>query len=251
MPDIADALDIANFHSAALVGSGGKTSLLWHLTGRLRALPGVKTLVTTSTKIGEPPPEWYDSFVEADRLASCEPRPGLTLTGERIAGGKLAAPSMEALELAGRNFDHVLFEADGAHERPLKGWAPYEPVVPPWTGVTIGVLPLWPLGQPVSPSIAHRLDAFSSLTGAVAGDILTVRHLVKIVLGDGGLFDKAQGKRALFLSVSDGLYGEQSTQKIINDLSGCVTDRNVRKISLILAGDARIGACRVVWQCDK
>ena len=248
MPDIADALGIANCKSAALVGSGGKTTLLWHLSACLRPLPGVCTLVTTTTKIGEPPPAFYDQFVAADALAGFVPQPGLTLSGERIEGEKLAAPPLASLALAVHNFDHVLLEADGAHERPLKGWAPYEPVVPAWTELTVGVVPLWPLGRAATPDLIHRFPAFSRLTGVAEGEPLTTAHLEAAVAGAGGLFAKACGRRVLFLSVSSDLLDDAATKTAARQLLRLMRGGFLQTLSLAVAGDARTGNCRVLWQ---
>ncbi len=248
MPDIAGALDIANCKSAALVGSGGKTTLLWHLSACLRPLPGVRTLVTTTTKIGEPPPAFYDQFVAADALAGFVPPPGLTLSGERIDGNKLAAPPLEFLALAAGNFDHILFEADGAHERPLKGWAPYEPVVPEWTELTVGVMPLWPLGHAATPELIHRFPAFSRLTGVAEGEPLAAAHLAAAVAGAGGLFARARGRRVLFLSVSIDLLGDAATEIAAQQLLRQLGAGFMQTLSLAVAGDARTGNCRVLWQ---
>ena len=247
MADIAGALAIANCKSAALVGSGGKTTLLWHLSAYLRLLPGVRTLVTTTTKIGEPPAAQYDQFVAADALAGFVPPPGLTLSGARIAGKKLAGPTLESLELARCNFDHILFEADGAHERPLKGWAPYEPVVPAWTEMTVGVMPLWPLGRAASPDLIHRFPAFARLSGAGVGEPLTTAHLASAVAGGEGLFAKARGQRILFLSVSGDLLDDKNTMDAAENLLRHIGRDFLQILSLVLAGDARTGACRVLW----
>ena len=248
MPDIADALDIANHRSAAIVGSGGKTTLLWLLAQKLRILPGRRTLATTTTKIGEPPPTVYDEFVAAEALAGFRPRAGLTVSGERIAGGKLAAPPLETLLLAKDNFDHILFEADGAHERPLKGWAPYEPVVPEWTEMTVGVLPLWPVGQAASPVLVHRFPAFMRLAGIHEGETLTVSHLAAVVREEDGLFAKAQGERVLFLSVSERLPEREAMYRMAAELVRQLSADGLCGISLAVAGDARAGGCRVLWQ---
>jgi probable selenium-dependent hydroxylase accessory protein YqeC len=76
-------------------------------------------------------------------------------------------------------------------------------VVPPFTTVTVGILPLWPLGKPVSEGLIHRLPLFCALTGAAAGDALEPAHLAKVIAGGGtgkSLFTAAAGRKILFFN---------------------------------------------------
>jgi probable selenium-dependent hydroxylase accessory protein YqeC len=115
-----------------------------------------------------------------------------------------ALPSDTLAEIAPQ-YDHVLIEGDGSRMLPLKAWADYEPVVPPYTTITVGILPLWTLGMQVSETIIHRLPLFTALTGAEQNQILSVSHLVPVIAGNPqnqrkGLFSAAQGEKILFFN---------------------------------------------------
>ncbi len=185
------------------VGSGGKTSLIWLLA---RFLARRVILVTPSTKIFVPAPEekCFDRYCEGIPAA---PVPGITLAGcFNAETGKLESLPTAALEKAVRGYDAVLIEGDGAKELPLKGWAEHEPVVPSVTNVTVGVLPLWPLGMPVSEKIIHRLPLFCELTGASPGDTITAGHFAAVIEGGGksrSLFTDARGRRILFFNQAE------------------------------------------------
>jgi probable selenium-dependent hydroxylase accessory protein YqeC len=116
-------------------------------------------------------------------------------------------------------FDHVFIEADGSRTLPLKAWAHYEPVITESTTVTIGILPLRPLGKPVSQEFIHRLSLFTALSGAEEGSTIGFDHYVPVISGrsvdgvdmdaalkqaDGGgahsLFHIARGKKILFFN---------------------------------------------------
>jgi probable selenium-dependent hydroxylase accessory protein YqeC len=121
--------------------------------------------------------------------------------------GKLEALPDELLARGFGDFDLVLIESDGSRGLPLKGWADHEPVIPVFTSCTVGILPLWPLGKPVSEVLVHRLPLFCALTGAKEGDILRPGHLIRLIRGglggEGGgrgLFAAARGGKILFLN---------------------------------------------------
>jgi probable selenium-dependent hydroxylase accessory protein YqeC len=181
------------------IGSGGKTSLIWHLARHFssQAAPELpvpsaqenrRILVSTSTKMY--PPETRP--------------PGVSFEGSfNRETGKLEALPPGELERLSTNYDLVLIEGDGSRELPLKGWADYEPVVPGFTTMTVGIIPVWPLDLPASETIVHRLPLFCALTGALAGEALKPEHLVKAIAGQEGqksLFSAARGKRILFFN---------------------------------------------------
>ena len=110
----------------AVIGGGGKSTLLLCLGRELAREPGNRVLLCTSTHMF--PPKGVPlacTLAEGEQLLKQEP---LIALGAWAAQGKLtqAAPMGETLRLA----THVLCEADGAKGLPLKAHASYEPVVP-------------------------------------------------------------------------------------------------------------------------
>jgi probable selenium-dependent hydroxylase accessory protein YqeC len=203
-----------------VIGSGGKTSLIWLLARSRRRR---RILVSPSTKMLIPPPEadCYDRLIidpaAAAALLSGPGEEGVTLAGTSgETKGKLAALSPGILAAAARGHDLTLIEGDGSRGLPLKAWAAGEPVVPPSTTATVGIMPLWPLGRPVSGSLIHRLPLFTALSGAAEGETLRPEHLVRIITGrpasrktgggeaaGKGLFARARGERILFFNQID------------------------------------------------
>ena len=185
-----------------VTGSGGKTSLIQYLAQKHRCL---KTLITTTTKIGTDQGWLYDYFWLYSDKNKNFPKPscGITLAGAADESNEklVSLPQDLLAELVSR-FDYTLIEGDGSRTLPLKAWSEYEPVVPSYTTITIGVIPLSVLGMPVSENTVHRLPLFTKLTGAVTGDILTLQHFVNIITGafGKGLFSSACGARILFFN---------------------------------------------------
>jgi probable selenium-dependent hydroxylase accessory protein YqeC len=126
----------------ALVGGGGKTSLMEYLASRAVA-GGLSVAVTTTTKIYAREP-----FALMDRNERPPAGPFLRIGGG-LADGKLTALSFDAIIRLGEVFDLVLIEADGAKGRPLKCPAGHEPVVPPFADMVFVVAGLDGLGGTV------------------------------------------------------------------------------------------------------
>jgi len=193
----SEHLGLGSGDVVAMIGSGGKTSLLFRLATENR---GRRVLVSTTTKMFWPTPGEYDWDISHEGGCTRSACTGIHLLHSGAAGEKMAAPSMERLAAASAEAELSLLECDGSRCLPLKGWADYEPVVPDFVTMTVGVLPLWALGVSVGPEQVHRVAQFCRLTGALPGESVTLGHLAAVVGHPEGLFHRAQGRRALFLN---------------------------------------------------
>ena len=185
-----------------IIGSGGKTTLIWQIAADFAKK---KVLVSPTTKMLVPKEKLYTWYYDCKSdKPSLESKPGITLAGcYNESKGKLEALPCDLLGKLIAEYDLVLLEGDGANGLPLKAWASYEPVVPSYTSLTIGVLPLWPLGMPISEKIVHRLPLFLELSGASAGEPFGPEHIAAIITGNEkqpGLFAKARGKKFLYFN---------------------------------------------------
>ena len=112
----------------AVVGSGGKTTLIHRLAEEYRA-QGKKVFVTTTTHMR----------IEADTLLTDDPRSiiqaleetGYVMAGIREGEEKIRALPREVYEAVCAHADAVLVEADGSRGLPLKFPSGSEPVIPP------------------------------------------------------------------------------------------------------------------------
>jgi probable selenium-dependent hydroxylase accessory protein YqeC len=209
-------------------GSGGKTSLLWHLARRLARPPAEsagpegspgraarRVLVTPSTKMRLPPPEAEIArTIFGETAPGDDAPPGISFAGSfNEKTGKVESLPPRELERLAAGYDLVLVEGDGSRELPLKGWADYEPVIPACTTLTLGILPLAPLGMPAGEKIIFRLPEFCALSGASPGEILRAEHLARVISGNPagdqskpenrGLFAAARGERILFFNQAE------------------------------------------------
>lgn len=155
----------------SVIGSGGKTTFLRHLSGRLAGT----VVLTTSTRIFPFPdmplvtvgassaPEDRERVLRELRCALACSR--VACLGRPLASGKLAAPTPvvsfgDLLRVA----DTVLVEADGAAGKPLKAHRPWEPVIPACSELTLCVVGASGIGKP-APEVCHCPDLFCALAG--------------------------------------------------------------------------------------
>lgn len=108
----------------AVIGSGGKTSLLYELAEELR--PCGTVLLATTTHIMKPPQ--YPFAETAEQLAAALAAEGVACAGSFTPEGKLTAPDFDGWQQAA---DFVLVEADGSKRLPAKAHETWEPVLPP------------------------------------------------------------------------------------------------------------------------
>lgn len=196
------ALGLRRGDAVALVGAGGKTSLLFRLATEGRAL-GLRVLVTTTTRMLVPESHQYDALDLSGKLFADQAvtEPGIYAGGVvDTATGKMVGVREDLLHWQQKHFDLLLIEADGAARKQLKGWRHGEPVVPDFTTATIGVLDIGTIGRVVNNELVHRMEIFCSLTGAEPGEQVAIGHLLRLIVHDEGLFAKASGRELLYLN---------------------------------------------------
>ena len=153
----------------ALIGGGGKTTLMYTLAEELHRRGTV--IVTTSTHIQRP--EQYPVLLSggAAAVSAALAAHGVVCVAGETAEGKLTAPalSFEALAVLA---DFVLVEADGSKRMPLKAHAPHEPVIPANTRQTVYVVGADGFGRPIC-EVCHRPERYAALCGAAEDDTVT------------------------------------------------------------------------------
>lgn len=132
----------------AVMGSGGKTSLVCRLADELSA---ARVIIATSTHM---------RAVPALRRASAPLRPGHARhRGNTVRRRQIRPPEQSWAELCALA-DYVLVEADGSRGLPLKAHLSHEPVLPQEAGQVIAVLGLTGLGRPIAEA-AHRPERYA------------------------------------------------------------------------------------------
>ena len=163
----------------AVVGAGGKTTLVYRLASEARAA-GLTVLVTTTTHMGALDEEVTgpvlidgesaDMLVALGEALAGEGR--ATLLGRRLRPDKLEGIAPARVDVLAPLADVVLVEADGARGRSLKVPAPHEPVIPASTTLVVVVCGLDALGQPLDEDRVHRTSLVRAATGVEPGEVV-------------------------------------------------------------------------------
>jgi probable selenium-dependent hydroxylase accessory protein YqeC len=195
---LIEHLDISIGSVVAVVGCGGKTSLISLLSGKLR---NRKVLVSTTTKIYPPK---TDEVMLCETLRQCEehePQKGVQYMGLlNNASGKMEAlPESLLAELVPR-YDIALLEADGSRGLPCKGWLENELVIPHYCTHTIGVVTMNALGKMADATVVHRLPEFLALTGIREGETITAHALEMMICAPKGMFKNSAGRRYVIVN---------------------------------------------------
>ena len=143
-------------HVISLVGSGGKTTLLYALARHYSA-QGQRVLVSTTTHIQRPDANYAPDEAARDALWQAGT---YAVAGVPAEGGKLTMPPHLADWMA--EADTVLLEADGAKHHPCKAPAAHEPVLLRSSDIVLAAAGLSAVGKPLQ-DVCFRLEAACTL----------------------------------------------------------------------------------------
>ena len=174
---LAEVFDIPQ-GITALVGGGGKTTLMLRLAREL-VQTGASVIVTTTTHIFPPDGIPTGNPANADEVTHALLLEPLLCLGKPAADGKLSAPDLPIAML--KNLaDYVLVEADGAKQLPLKAPAVHEPVIPHETRLVIAVAGLDGAGQAIGDA-AFRPARYAALCGKAEADAVTAQDIARVL----------------------------------------------------------------------
>ena len=171
--DLPYALGLGARESVAIVGGGGKTSLMFTLAAEF-LLRGEKIVSTTTTKVWKwqadqsPCTVFYNNNPEylKNLKQGLEKHGHVFFGGQTLESGKTDGIPSSILDNVSREpwVDRVIIEADGSAGRPLKVPSDREPVIPLSTSVVVAMIGLDALGKPLSPDVAFRIERFEKVT---------------------------------------------------------------------------------------
>lgn len=180
----------------AIIGSGGKSTLLRALGLELMRAGGRVLLCTTTHMFPVAGVPWDGSSRRLDAApwkpgalhapgCTCEACAGLARGSICQTGvldpetGKLSSPAEPLDELAQR-FDYVLAEADGSKRLPLKAHATWEPVIPAGAANVVWVVGASGLGKPAD-EVVHRPELFCERCGCELTDTATPERIAMVL----------------------------------------------------------------------
>ena len=207
--NISQAIRFNSSTSVAVVGSGGKTTMLFKLARELQ--PPV--IVTASSHLHIDQIKLADSHWKGNKP---EELSGLE---DNLCGVMLVTGPVEGDRAQGLNDDAIswlhticsahtlplLIEADGSRQHPLKAPAGHEPPIPDFIKMVVVIAGLSGIGKPLTGKIVHRPEIFGCLSGLASGDIITVEALASVLTNPaGGLKNiPIQARRVVLLNQAD------------------------------------------------
>ena len=251
--DLVSALGLGLREHIAIVGGGGKTSLMLALADAL-SRAGSTVVTTTTTKV------WLEQARLAPHVVFRHNHP---LWREEIGQGLSESKSVFVAErplesgkaegigpavcddlFRSGTADYIIAEADGAAGRPVKAHAPNEPVIPQSTTVVVAMGGLDSLGRPADALTVFRLDLFLRMTGLRKGQTLTPAAVSRLFKGASGLFKGSpQGARlVVFLNKLDALGGDQEAFS----LGRCILRTSFLPLDRVVCGSLREQRYRIM-----
>jgi len=255
---VIDALGIRSREHIAMVGAGGKTTLMLRLGDELRR-SGRRAVASTTTKVrhrealqcetvllvGEVG-EWKEILKEA--LS----REGPVFVGKNILDtGKVEGiPSSLADEIYGDSrVHHLLIEADGAAGHPLKAPAEHEPVIPRSVTMVVAMMGVEAVNARLDEATAFRVEQVRKITALDTGDILTPSALSRVFLHPAGLFKGSPegSRKVVFLNKEDLIEEERK----VAELADLVLSDRLQNIERVITGSLKKGVYQVRTKKDR
>ena len=175
------AINAEKISTIAVVGGGGKTSLIFRLMESFVSI-GKKVIVTTTTHMAYEPERPFVEDGDIDGVRKDLQRYHYTVAASLDrATEKIGCLSEEKLEELRGLADVLLIEADGAKRLPLKVPGEREPVIPEFAEMVIGVVGVDALGEPIQKT-CHRPEKVADFLGKGMEEAVTEDDIVKIAV---------------------------------------------------------------------
>lgn len=184
---LRDVLKIKPGQCVAVIGAGGKTSLMFQIASQFS-----RAVISTSTHLLGDQGVLADSHVvllpdALIELSDMRKNDGVTLLTGPLDKQKyrFLAPTHNQLDkilLGCRQYGIPFFiEADGARHRSIKAPDEHEPAIPEFSDTVLLVAGLSVLGKPLSDKIVHRPEIFSRLGGIGLGDAISAESIINVL----------------------------------------------------------------------
>jgi len=180
-----------------LVGSGGKTTLMFKLANYL-ASKEKRVLTTTTTKI-RPPNHTQSPFLECvsdplqwlrNRLQSCPCKHISLAASFDKKNNKLLGYHPKSIDRIWEEdfFDWIIVEADGAAQRPLKAPGSREPVLCSKSSHVIALVGLEGIDKRLNTENVFRVKEYADLSGLRPEESINPSAAADVIVSPQGLF---------------------------------------------------------------
>ena len=190
-----------------ITGVGGKTTLMFLLSGELSKLG--KVMVTTTTKIYIPEKSQFEKMYISDEEITGENK-NIFVVGKEIKDKKLIGIGYHEIERLKDDFDYILIEGDGSKEKFLKEWNELEPCIPNFSNVIIGVINLDIIDLDLIEENIHRFKLFKEKYPDYINKKVSFDFLKEYIKNGKFFGENKTAKKYIFLN---GVDGEKKSEK--------------------------------------
>ncbi|MEG0863645.1 MAG: selenium cofactor biosynthesis protein YqeC [Clostridia bacterium] len=187
----------------AVVGSGGKTTLMERLACELSENARVLRMTTTQMRVPN------GTVIFAEKVDACLllkvkqafEQQLLVTVGREAENGKITKPlgSLDALFALA---DYVLIEADGSRGLPLKAPAEHEPVLCGKEKLVLAVMGATGIGRPICEA-AHRSRLYAALLHKQENEVVTAEDAARVLMDANGQRKGVISRFAIVLNQCD------------------------------------------------
>ena len=202
----------------AVVGGGGKTSLIYRLTRELVSL-GKTVIVTTTTHMAVDENRPFAPNGDRKKVQADLSRYGYTVAASvDETSGKLASLPETEMEALRELCDVLLIEADGSRQLPLKVPESWEPVIPSCADLVISVVGLDCLGKPIR-EVSHRTERTADFLRKELDAPVAEEDVIRIATSICGLFKNVEERTyRVYLNKADVLDSEEPAKTIRDEI---------------------------------
>ena len=190
-----------------ITGAGGKTTLMFLLSGELSKFG--KVMVTTTTKIYTPDKNQFEKMYISDEEITGENK-NIFVVGKEKKDKKLIGIGYHEIERLKDDFDYILIEGDGSKEKFLKEWNELEPCIPNFSNVIIGVINLDIIDLDLIEENIHRFELFKERYPKFINKKVNFDFLKEYIKNGKFFGENKIAKKYIFLNGAD---GEKKSEK--------------------------------------
>ena len=193
--------------TVTITGAGGKTTLMFLLSGELSKIG--KVMVTTTTKIYTPEKSQFEKmYIDSKEIIG--ENKNIFVAGKEIKDKKLIGLEYDGIKNLKKDFDYILIEGDGSKEKFLKEWNDTEPCIPNFSNVIIGVINLDITYLDLIEENIHRFELFKEKYPDYINKKVSFDFLKEYIKNGKFFGENKTARKYIFLN---GVDGEEKSEK--------------------------------------
>lgn len=225
--DIVAAMRLGPRSLVALVGGGGKTTLLFAL-GRGLTAP---TLLTTTTRMGRDRTGGFPTVIGSStakhqaQLTDTLAQTGVALAWKSADSRKAVGFSPTVVDnwFSAAIADHIVVEADGARRRPFTAPAPWEPPIPQSSTHVVACIGAEGLGYVIADRL-HRPLRVAAAAGCSPYDRFTASRAAAAIVNPFGMMKNVPATAQFTVAITKADPADAQVTELADELSRAGVD---------------------------